>query len=75
MIGAPISEVICDQANIQKPTFHPQKASCLHGVCSLGDQIYNRRKLHSALGYKTPEEYKTQYGHAEGTKFGSRLST
>jgi len=34
MIGAPIPEVICDQANIQKPTFHLENAGCLHGVCS-----------------------------------------
>jgi hypothetical protein len=34
MIGAPIPEVICDQANIQKPTFHLENASYLHGVCS-----------------------------------------
>ena len=34
MIGAPIPEVICDQANIQKPTFHLENAGCLRGVCS-----------------------------------------
>lgn len=30
------------------------------------DQIYNRRRLHSALGYVPPEEYELQYARQEG---------
>ena len=39
------------------------------------DQIYNRRRLHSALGYVPPEEYELQYARQEGQNLTAHLST
>jgi transposase InsO family protein len=33
-------------------------------VAEFLDQYYNRARLHSALGYRTPEEYERQLGHS-----------
>jgi len=39
------------------------------------DQIYNRRRLHSALGYVPPEEYELQYARQGGQNPEAHLST
>ena len=39
------------------------------------DQIYNRRRLHSALGYVPPEEYEFQYARQGGQNPEAHLST
>ena len=73
MIGAPIPEVICDQAQMQKPTFHPSNiTSSLHGVCSpFGtgeihlvqvapkgvDQIHSRSQLHNYFTIESKRGY------------------
>lgn len=39
------------------------------------DQIYNRRRLHSSLGYVPPEEYELQHARQEGQNTEAYLST
>jgi putative transposase len=39
------------------------------------EQVYNRRRLHSSLGYVPPEEYDVKYTRREGVSSGVQLST
>jgi len=39
------------------------------------EQVYNRRRLHSSLGYVPPEEYELKYTRREGVSSGAHLST
>jgi putative transposase len=38
-------------------------------------EVYNRRRLHSALGYVPPEEYELDYTRQRGQNPGVHLST
>jgi putative transposase len=39
------------------------------------EEVYNRRRLHSALGYVPPEEYELNYARQRGQNPGLQLST
>lgn len=39
------------------------------------EQVYNRRRLHSSLGYVPPEEYELKYTRREEVSSGAHLST
>lgn len=39
------------------------------------EEVYNRRRLHSALGYVPPEEYELKYNRLGCQPSGAQLST